>query len=33
VSRGEPPGSGVLAGTFIGPLIGLRIYLRWRRTR
>jgi hypothetical protein len=30
-ARGEPVGGGVLVGVFFGPLVLLRVVLRWRR--
>ena len=29
--QGAPPGAGILLGIFIGPLVALRVYLKFRR--
>lgn len=32
-ANGDPPGGGLLMGIFLTPIVGLRVYLKFRRIR
>lgn len=32
-AKGDPPGAGLIFGVFMGPIVMLRMWLRWRRAR